>query len=156
MSLEPDREIEGMKARMQSMITALQTDVLKIEQEIDLLAIQVGHAAYKVYKDSGGEEDSIKTIFLTTLLSQMEELDKKVEEIRNKMTEITNQHNADVEALTRATPTQTQSQMPMPVYPSEPDPTPIPPAPQQLFCSECGTGYTHNHNFCEKCGSKLD
>jgi len=150
MSLEPqlDKEIDDMKTRLHSMISAMQTDVLRIEQDIDLLAIQVGHAAYKVYKDSGGEEDSIKTIFLTSLLGQMEEFDKKVESIRNKMTELTTQHDTDVETLRRT------RGIPIPTTPVGPDETVILPA--TLYCSECGTGYTHSDNFCEKCGSKLE
>jgi len=119
------REIEGMQLRKQTLLSSLQTDVLEIEQQKDVLSIQIGYAVYSAHKENKDEPNIIQTAFLTNLYSQMDELDGKVMEIKAKMNEISARYDDEIDILSKSL-----SALPQTVSPPVAQPISQPVSPQ--------------------------
>ena len=137
--------IDGMQLRKQSMLSPLQTKILEFEKQKDVLSIQIGHAVYSAHKKSNAEQDSIQTAFLSSLFSQMGELDSKIDGINSEMAEIEACYEEEVNLLA-------ESLGSAPLQPTPGGATGV-----AMFCSECGAKYVQgDSSFCENCGARLE
>ena len=141
------KEIENIEFKMQSIITALQSDIGIEQRRIDEVLKKIGLAVYESHSSGTESDDSVLQDYYTEISKHM----TVVQEKENKIAEFIARYEEEIGILKSSL---SPAAMPEPpaaaieAAPSADGPT--------TLCANCGMKYIPAEDiFCTGCGSKL-
>lgn len=130
-----EKEIRSLELRKESVFSAINTEIARLQRERTNVLLNAGIKAYEVFSQENKQAD------LTEFWNQIAELDKKVLEQENKRTEMGIKYDEEIRLINSSLGTRGVNNAPDIGAGSQ--------------CPSCGIAINNSDMFCQNCGLKL-
>lgn len=130
-----EKEIQSLELRKESVFSAINTEIARLQRERTNVLLNAGIKAYEVFSQENKQAD------LTEFWNQIAELDKQVSEQEDKRTEMGIKYDEEIRLINSSIGTRAINNTAS--------------AGSSSQCPTCGSAITNNDVFCQSCGAKL-
>jgi len=130
-----EKEIRSLELRRESVFSAINGEIARLQRERGDVLLQAGTAAYEAWSREKAQAD------LTEFWSKIGELEKQIAEQENKRTEMGVKYDEEIRLINSNLSTHAA--------------TTAPPAGTGAVCPKCGAAVSSDDVFCPGCGTKL-
>lgn len=130
-----EKEIRSLELRKESVFSAIDGEIARLQRERGDVLLKAGTAAYEVWSRDKAQAD------LTEFWSEIENLEKQIAEQENKKTEMGIKYDEEIRLINSNLGVHAVN-------------TAVP-AGTGAVCPKCGNAVSNDDIFCQGCGTKL-